>query len=184
MLAFRNIIYNTRTYVYTDNANITYDTSAQTTRAQIWKLILAEFDFVLVHVKGKDNCASDFLSRHEKNKKEEKNLLLTSFNKTNILKNHNKELLTTVRPDLLINFSPQFIAAEQQKANKVVEFQQNKHVTKHLLIDIENLINDKERVVVPEVLWIKSSQVFTKSLSTLANQKHIILYVSILHSKT
>ena len=54
MLSFRKLIWNAKTYIYTDNANITYSSPIFNSRIQRWKLCLQEFKFTLIHIEGKE----------------------------------------------------------------------------------------------------------------------------------
>ena len=69
VLSFRCLLANATVYVFTDNKNITGNTSSLTSRTQRWKLVLSEFDLRLVYKPGKDNKAADFLSRLETDSK-------------------------------------------------------------------------------------------------------------------
>lgn len=50
-------------HVFTDHANLTFDTSLDANSAQRWKLVLAEYDIILHHKKESENLAADYLSR-------------------------------------------------------------------------------------------------------------------------
>ena len=71
---FKTIIFNTDIKIYTDNANLKYNSAAGNSRTQRWKLLLNEYNFEIIHLKGIENAASDFLSRNftiiEKQKKD------------------------------------------------------------------------------------------------------------------
>jgi len=60
---FRSIIYGTDLTIRTDHANLLNNPELQTSRAQRWKLILEEYNPNLMHIPGKENQASDLLSR-------------------------------------------------------------------------------------------------------------------------
>ena len=60
---FRSILLHSEIVIYTDNHNLTFDTSANKTRAQRWKLNLMEFRYKLLYVPGESNNGPDYLSR-------------------------------------------------------------------------------------------------------------------------
>ncbi|KAG0440500.1 Transposon Tf2-6 polyprotein [Dictyocoela muelleri] len=59
---FKQIIFNTKVHIYTDNANLLFhgDISRRINR---WKLIMEEFNYELHHISGTKNEHADFLSR-------------------------------------------------------------------------------------------------------------------------
>jgi len=61
---FRNIIWNSKLNIYTDNKNLTYSPKILSTRDQKWKNELEEYDFNISYIKGKETTCSDFLSRN------------------------------------------------------------------------------------------------------------------------
>ncbi|KAF9754381.1 Retrovirus-related Pol polyprotein from transposon gypsy, partial [Nosema granulosis] len=60
---FKNIIFNSKIIINTDNANITFLKDSNNSRVQRWRLILEEFDYSLTHIKGSENTAADHISR-------------------------------------------------------------------------------------------------------------------------
>ena len=61
---FRNIIYNNKINIYTDNKNFTFDSLTRNSRAQRWKVSLSDFNYTMHHIVGKENTGADFLSRN------------------------------------------------------------------------------------------------------------------------
>ena len=78
MLSFRTLIGNSKTYMFTDNRNLTSNTSAIKSRSQRWKLVLSEFDFQLTFKPGSSNTAADFLSRMWERPKKTSDVLAVS----------------------------------------------------------------------------------------------------------
>lgn len=60
---FKPIIYNSKITVRTDHANTLFNTNAENSRIQRWKLLLEEFNIDLKHIKGTENNIADHLSR-------------------------------------------------------------------------------------------------------------------------
>ncbi|KAG0441354.1 Transposon Tf2-6 polyprotein [Dictyocoela muelleri] len=60
---FKQLIYNTRVIIETDNKNITFNGDI-TKRIHRWKLLLEEYDYILKHIKGNQNNEADTLSRY------------------------------------------------------------------------------------------------------------------------
>lgn len=60
---FRSFILLSEIDVYTDHANLTFDTDINASRAQRWKIALSEYDVKLHHKRGIENTAADYLSR-------------------------------------------------------------------------------------------------------------------------
>ena len=60
--AFKNIIFDAEVIVFTDNRNITFDTSSDSSRVQRWKLAVSNFNCKCVHTKGIKNKGADYLS--------------------------------------------------------------------------------------------------------------------------
>ena len=60
---FRPLIGSNKVVVHIDNKNLTFDTATSSSRAQKWKILLNEFNVEVIHVAGRDNAGSDFLSR-------------------------------------------------------------------------------------------------------------------------
>jgi ribonuclease HI len=61
---FKTYLYNSSVTIYTDNANLIYNTPAYNNRTQRWKLILFEYQHEIKHLKGANNLGSDYLSRN------------------------------------------------------------------------------------------------------------------------
>ncbi|KAG0442790.1 Transposon Tf2-9 polyprotein [Dictyocoela muelleri] len=59
---FKQIIFNSKIHIFTDNANILFQ-GGISRRINRWKLIMEEFDYEKHHIKGKNNTHADFLSR-------------------------------------------------------------------------------------------------------------------------
>ena len=93
MLNFRTLVYNARTYIYTDNRNITFQKPLKNSRLQRWTLILPEFSFFLIHIEGKSNQPADFMSRLETVEDTKKSLTLLTKESNDILKEI-KDLIT------------------------------------------------------------------------------------------
>lgn len=60
---FKNLIGTSTVKVFTDNRNITTNTSILSSRMQRWKILLSEFNYVINHIKGVDNNIADLVSR-------------------------------------------------------------------------------------------------------------------------
>lgn len=60
---FRSPIYRAKIIIRTDYINLLHSPELQTSRAQRWKLLLAEYDIKLEYLKGKGSIAADALSR-------------------------------------------------------------------------------------------------------------------------
>ncbi|KAG0439378.1 Transposon Tf2-9 polyprotein [Dictyocoela muelleri] len=59
---FKNLLFNAKTTIFTDNRNITTP-GCLTKRMNRWKLILQEYDHEIKHIEGKRNVEADMLSR-------------------------------------------------------------------------------------------------------------------------
>eukprot|EP00477_Mikrocytos_mackini_P000474 GAHX01000505.1.p1 GENE.GAHX01000505.1~~GAHX01000505.1.p1 ORF type:complete len:518 (-),score=93.09 GAHX01000505.1:1369-2922(-) len=62
--SFKNLIWNSKIKIFTDNKNFTFDKMIDNKRAQKWKLGMSEYDYTLNFVKGNDNLGADGLSRN------------------------------------------------------------------------------------------------------------------------
>ncbi|MEG0619337.1 MAG: reverse transcriptase domain-containing protein [Bacilli bacterium] len=60
---FKKIIYLSKIIIYSDHANLCFNTDLSTNRMQRWKLALMEYDYIIKHKKGLDNSVADTLSR-------------------------------------------------------------------------------------------------------------------------
>ncbi|KAG0436889.1 Transposon Tf2-11 polyprotein [Dictyocoela muelleri] len=64
LLHFKNIIYGCKIKIFTDCRNITTNkTFSISKRIDRWKVLIEDFDYEFVHLKGIDNKAADYLSR-------------------------------------------------------------------------------------------------------------------------
>ncbi|KAG0420320.1 Retrovirus-related Pol polyprotein from transposon 17.6 [Dictyocoela roeselum] len=59
---FKQIVFNTKIHIYTDNANLLFNGDISR-RINRWKLIMEEFNYELHHISGTKNTHADFLSR-------------------------------------------------------------------------------------------------------------------------
>ena len=61
---FRNILLGYKIEVYTDHANLTFETTESSSqRLQRWRCLVQEFDVELKYVKGPENVVADAISR-------------------------------------------------------------------------------------------------------------------------
>jgi len=60
---FKNITWGNNINIYTDSRNILSLKEGYNKRIQRWKLLLNEYDYELIHVKGQNNAIADELSR-------------------------------------------------------------------------------------------------------------------------
>ncbi|KAG0420206.1 Retrovirus-related Pol polyprotein from transposon, partial [Dictyocoela roeselum] len=93
---FRQIIFNTKIIIMTDNANIIFQGDI-TKRINRWKLILEEYDYELLHIKGELNKKADYLSRslNIRNNPENKTFLIDIREpKANTITNYTKKELS------------------------------------------------------------------------------------------
>lgn len=59
---FKNIVFNEKITCYTDNQNLLAETDISR-RTDRWKLLLAEYDIIIKHIKGSDNIAAYYMNR-------------------------------------------------------------------------------------------------------------------------
>ena len=83
--------------MFTDNSNITHQTTLKTSRTQRWFLLLWEFEFTLNYINGCKNAATDYFSRKWKEEREKGTSLLyiEDFNNNNIERNDKRNLRST-----------------------------------------------------------------------------------------
>ncbi|MGL5707258.1 MAG: reverse transcriptase domain-containing protein [Aeromonas sp.] len=60
---FRNIIFLSEIVIYTDHANLTFQTDPISNRVQRWMLAIGDFDYIIKYKKGNENVVADSLSR-------------------------------------------------------------------------------------------------------------------------
>ncbi|KAF9761106.1 Retrovirus-related Pol polyprotein from transposon 17.6 [Nosema granulosis] len=63
LIHFKNIIQGCYVEIHTDSRNCVYDSKKTTTRIHRWKLLMNEFNYKIMHIKGQDNVIADQLSR-------------------------------------------------------------------------------------------------------------------------
>ncbi|KAF9761438.1 Retrovirus-related Pol polyprotein from transposon 17.6 [Nosema granulosis] len=63
LIHFQKIIQGSYTEAYTDSRNCIYESKKTTSRINRWKLLMNEFNYKKVHIKGEDNVIADHLSR-------------------------------------------------------------------------------------------------------------------------
>ena len=145
MLSFRNLVANSRTYIMTDNRNLTHDSCPMNTRTQRWKLVLSEFKIVLVHKSGLANTAADFLSRtHERG--EDTTLLTIS---ENFRKNQNTQLFNCYEQE----FSATSLAEKQSSTpNEEIEIYK---LRRQDFGSYQLLLDKKDRVYVPSDMRVR-----------------------------
>ena len=152
MLAFRNYIFNCRTIVFTDNANITHETRLGTSRIQRWKLILTEFDLVLVHVKGENNSGADFISRaFTKNLMTKASLAEVEPRKASVETNNNESFPSS----LILNTGVINLKKICLEQNKEIDRKEDVINNKFRFKNIKNervLVDKKDRVLIPKSL--------------------------------
>lgn len=63
LIFFKNIIFNHKIIIITDNKNLIFLPNNGTTKAQRWRMILSEYDFEIKFREGKYNIGADVVSR-------------------------------------------------------------------------------------------------------------------------
>ena len=158
LISFRCIVLNTKVYIHSDNANLQYDSSIMNSRIQRWKMILSDFEFIIVHISGKDNLAADFISRifevnkMKKKESKEENLHLAIFRNENSLKTENERTRITSLFENRNLFDELSLERIRDKQNE--EFNSNSMISfKTLTIgNIRLYVDSKDRVIIPRSL--------------------------------
>jgi hypothetical protein len=63
LMYFKNIILGSKIVIVTDNKNLLYDSSINSSRAQRWKLLIQEYDYEIMYQPGRQNVGADMISR-------------------------------------------------------------------------------------------------------------------------
>ena len=61
---FKTIIFDNHVTIFTDNRNITFNTSMENARVQRWKIALNRFNYEIKHRAATENMGADMLSRN------------------------------------------------------------------------------------------------------------------------
>ncbi|GKT31850.1 hypothetical protein ADUPG1_002115, partial [Aduncisulcus paluster] len=59
----KNFLWGRRFIAETDHRNLSFMLKSESAKVQRWRMAVMEFDFVIHHIKGKDNTVADTLSR-------------------------------------------------------------------------------------------------------------------------
>lgn len=113
---FRKYLLGTLFVAFTDCNAVRYllNKKEPTQRLQRWILLLAEFDFELKHIKGKENIVADYLSRHVEEQEEEKELMIVQVNRTEDW-DYEKELTEVINAFVHLEFPPNMNSLERKR---------------------------------------------------------------------
>ncbi|KRH92385.1 putative transposable element, partial [Pseudoloma neurophilia] len=127
---FKDIVWNANTKILTDSKNITHLTDGVNTRVKRWKILLSEYNYELVHVKGKDNGGADQLSR---------NLKIIETNK----KNKSKEISDE---EFIIELHERLLHPGPERTYQTIQNISNKPITKKIVKEILSKCKKCQRV--------------------------------------
>ncbi len=119
---FRNILLGYEIEVFTDHANLTFETTESSSqRLQRWRCLVQEFDITLKHVAGSANVVADAISRLPKEEHATGDSAIldmaacTLFGVNDLFVTDNADALATDELDITFPLQPQLVEVEQKR---------------------------------------------------------------------